>query len=313
MGRPKGTQTALPRAFHSALEEFVFNLSLVRAASANTVQAYVGDLRRLFAHLAGSGLAGPSQVREDHLRAYLIELHEAGREASTVARVRSAVRTFFAFLTDEGVVVQDPSHALKAPRGWKRVPPALSVEEARALMESAQGEKPLELRDRALLEMAYGTGARVSEMLGLVLEDVAWDERIARLLGKGSRTRLVPLGRPAMRALRAYTEKARPVLLTRHRGSRLPRQVFLNARGGRLSRMGFWKILRKRATGAGLGRRVHPHLLRHTYATHLLHGGASLRVVQELLGHARLASTQIYTGVDEPYLQDAHQRYHPRG
>ena len=311
MKAPIKEKQELPRPAAAALEEFLFHLSLVRSLSKLTVAAYEGDLRAMWLSLAANeGIAGPAHVTSAHLRRHLMALHEAGRQPATVARVRSAVRTFFAFLIEEGVIVEDPSADLEAPPGWRRVPRALSVEEATQLLESVSGADPLDLRDRAMLEIAYGTGARVSEVLGLRLDDCGWEERIIRLHGKGARVRFVPIGKSAISAILAYTEGARPLLLPR--GPERSR-LFLNARGGALGRMGFWKILQKRAVAAGLEQRVHPHLLRHSFATHMLRNGASLRVVQELLGHARLATTQIYTSVDQPYLQGMHQRFHPRG
>jgi integrase/recombinase XerD len=316
----------LPARVRSALEEYLFHLSLVRAVSERTVAAYGSDLRSLFRRLAELGVRDPEQVTAGHLREYLVHLGDTrGCERATIARARSAIRSFFAFLADErrehwrGATWEDPAADLPAPRAWRRVPRALSEEEAARLMESVAGSSPLDLRDRAMLEVAYGTGLRVSELLSLALEDCLWDSAgpgcLLRITGKGQRTRIVPTGGSATRALRAYTENARPALLAKGRGRRShePAVVFLNARGRPLSRMGFWKILRQRALSAGLGEGVHPHLLRHTYATHLLRAGASLRVVQELLGHARLATTQIYTSVDESYLQGMHRRYHPRG
>lgn len=309
----EGTSAAaLPTRLARALEEFLFHLSLVRGASPRTVSAYGSDLEAFCHFLAERGRNGPARVEEEDLRTYLIELHERGRQPTTVARARSAIRSFFAFLLDEGLVSRDPSAEVETPSGWRRIPHALKIEEVTALIESVRGETPLDLRDRALLECAYGTGARASELLGLQPAACLWEEGLVRLEGKGGRTRLVPLGTPARRALRAYIVHGRPILAAR-RGGDQPEEIFLNARGGALGRMGFWKILRKRAAGAGLRGRVHPHVLRHTYATHLLHGGASLRAVQELLGHARLATTQIYTSVDDTYLQAMHRRFHPRG
>ena len=315
---PKRTRSApeppsLPAGFTRSLEEFLFHLELVRGASPRTVGAYRSDLHTLFRRLAESGVRGPAHIDTNMLRAHLIALHEWGRRASSVARARSALRTYFAFLLDEGILTDDPSRELPAPRGWLRIPRALTEEQAQALIEKIHGKDLLAGRDRALMECAYGTGARVSELLGLQLQDCLWEERLVRLVGKGRRVRLVPLGTPALEALADYTRVVRPALIaSRKRGIEEPDVVFLNARGGALTRMGFWKILRKRAQEAGLGEGVHPHLLRHSYATHMLHRGASLRVVQELLGHSRLATTQIYTSVDEAYLRSVHQRCHPR-
>ncbi|MFH1145289.1 MAG: tyrosine recombinase [Candidatus Eisenbacteria bacterium] len=310
-----GGEPAVPGTLVQSLEEFLFHMALVRGASPRTVEAYRSDLRILFAKLGKQRVQGPAHITPDHLRRHLIELHESGRRPASVARARSALRSYFAFLLDEGILVEDPSSELPAPRGWKRIPRALTEDQARVLIEHIHGEEPIALRDRALMECAYGTGARVSELLGLRLQDCLWDEQLVRYLGKGRRVRLVPIGDPASKALAAYTEKARPrMLLARHARGDEPEEVFLNARGGCLTRMGFWKILRKRATEAGLAPAgVHPHLLRHSYATHMLHHGASLRVVQELLGHSRLATTQIYTSVDDAYLRSIHERCHPRG
>jgi len=334
-GQTVRVDEALPARVRTALEEYLFHLSLVRAVSERTVAAYGSDLRSLFRRLAELGIRDPEQVTAGNLRDYLVHLGETrGCERTTVARARSALRSFFAFLADErrehwrGATWEDPAADLPAPRAWRRVPRALSEEEATRLMESVAGNSSLDLRDRAMLEVAYGTGLRVSELLSLALEDCLWDAgdepdgaggarrgpgSLLRITGKGQRTRIVPAGRAATEALRIYTEHGRPALLAKGRRSPEPAAVFLNARGRPLSRMGFWKILRQRALSAGLGEGVHPHLLRHTYATHLLRAGASLRVVQELLGHARLATTQIYTSVDESYLQGMHRRYHPRG
>ncbi len=322
--RAPAAHAALPGRVARALEEYLFHLSLVRAVSARTVEAYGSDLTSLFRRLSELGVRDPEEVTATHLRDYLVYLGQVrGQRRASVARARSAIRSFYAFLTDErgsywqGRPLDDPSAQLPAPRAWRTVPRALTEEEAEALIESVKGGGPLEVRDRALLEVAYGTGVRVSELLGFGLEDCLWEEELLRVTGKGARTRILPLGRPAARALRTYTEDVRPLLLAkrgrnRRRGPE-PDTVFLNARGGPLSRMGFWKILRGRAQRAGLREGVHPHLLRHTYATHLLRAGASLRVVQELLGHARLATTQIYTSVDDQYLQGMHRTYHPRG
>ncbi len=313
-GHGLGDVSDLPEAFREALAEYIFHLSMVRAVSKRTVEGYGRDLVAMVRHLAKRGRRGPAQVTPADLQEYVMSIHEAGRQPATVARARSSMRSFFLFLNREGILQSDPASDLDAPRGWQRVPRALTEDQAAALVESVRGDRPLDLRDRALLELAYGTGGRVSELLDLRLDDVLWEERLVRLTGKGARTRLVPLGGPAIDALRAYTVNGRPRLLEKRRSPLAqPAEVLLNARGGRLSRMGFWKILRKRSAEAGLDEGIHPHLLRHTYATHLLRGGASLRIVQELLGHARLATTQIYTSVDEQYLQEMHRQFHPRG
>lgn len=205
----------------------------------------------------------------------------------------------------------DPAADLEAPGRVRDVPRILGETEVESLLESCGGAGPLDRRDRAMVEVAYGSGLRVSELVGLGSEDVDFRESWLRVRGKGRKERMVPLGRPARDALRAYLSHGRPALLGE---SRDPGRIFLNARGRPLSRMGFWLILQRRGSAAGLpGSKLHPHILRHSFATHLLTHGASLRVIQELLGHSSLRTTEIYTTVDRDYLHRMHHEYHPRG
>jgi integrase/recombinase XerD len=220
----------------------------------------------------------------------------------------SAVRTYYRFLVGEGYVVKDPSERLETPKRWRTLPEVLTVAEVERLLAAPTLDDPLVFRDRAMLELAYGAGLRVSEWIGLRVQDVLFDDLLLRVFGKGSKERLVPIGRSAIGAVAVYLRELRPKL-ERGKGKGV---LFLNARGEPLTRMGAWTILRKHVERAGIEKPVSPHTLRHSFATHLLEGGADLRAVQEMLGHADIATTQIYTHVDREYLRSVHRQYHPR-
>src|SRR5207249_1922729 len=239
------------------------------------------------------------------LDAYFAALLKRGRSSGTVARRRSALRGFHRYVARDGGTAPDPLAELPPPRRDRKLPHALSHEDIERLLAQPDGEEPLALRDRALLELAYASGLRVSELLGIEVVHLDLAERGVTVIGKRDKQRGVPFGRAAERSLRAWLERGRPLLA---RDPRV-RTVFVNARGGRLSRMGFWKILRGHARGAGIATRVHPHALRHSFATHLLQGGADLRVVQELLGHASVTTTAIYTHLDRAYLREVHRSF----
>jgi integrase/recombinase XerD len=219
------------------------------------------------------------------------------------------VRTYFRFLVGEGHVLRDPSERLASPKRWRTLPAVLTTEEVDRLLAQPSAETdPLAFRDRAILEFGYATGARVSEMTRVEVKDVLFDEGLVRLFGKGAKERLVPIGRRAQGAVALYLREVRPAL-ERGRGQG---RLFLNARGTPLSRVGIWGILRRYVRAARITRKVSPHTLRHTFATHLLEGGADLRAVQEMLGHADLGTTQLYTKVDRDYLRTVHRKFHPR-
>jgi len=278
-----------------------------RRLSPRTLDAYARDLADYRAFAAHHGLVRWNEAGAVFVDGYFAHLLRRGLSAATVARRRSALRGFHAFL-DRALGVANPVEGRPAPRRDRRLPHALPVEAIERLIAHPEGEGPLALRDRALFEIAYASGLRVSELVGLERPRVDLGARMLTVSGKGDRERSVPFGRAASEALRAYLDRARPLLAPRARHDR----VFVNARGGPLSRMGFWKILRTHARGAGIEGRVHPHALRHSFATHLLQGGADLRVVQELLGHASVTTTAIYTHVDRAYLREVHRTFHPR-
>jgi integrase/recombinase XerD len=268
-----------------------------------TVEAYRRDLASLRTAL-GKQVAGASTAE---IERYLAGLRAQGLAATTIARRAAAIRSFFRHQALLGVRADNPAAELDLPRRTRRLPRTLSPAEAERLIEAAQGTSPRARRDHALLELLYGAGLRVSEAVGLEKGGVDLDERFVRVLGKGSKERVVPIGRPAAEALRGYLAHARPHLDRRHRP-----ELFLNAKGGPLTRAGAFLILRRLAAKAGLDpERVHPHLLRHSFATHLLEGGADLRSVQELLGHADLATTELYTHVSDRRRRDAYFAAHP--
>jgi integrase/recombinase XerD len=290
-------------------EQFQDYLAFERGLSDRTVSAYGRDLARWAAFLKGEGVEGPEDVSAEHLRAWVFALKDAGMAPTSIRRAQSSVRTYYAFLLAEGAVEVDPTERLQSPKIGRRLPEVLSRDEVERFVQAPDEKSRLYWRDRAVLELLYASGLRVSELSELPLTAIDLDEGFLTVFGKGSKERLVPVGAPALRACVRYLRDVRPGL---ERGKGQGR-VFLNARGGPLSRMAIWKLVRESARRAGIVKKVSPHTLRHTFATHLLQGGADLAAVQELLGHADISTTQIYTHVDRDYLRDVHRRYHPRG
>jgi integrase/recombinase XerD len=291
------------------LEGFRDFLALESGHSANTVESYLRDLRRLGEFATARGVRDPARLTRSLLRDFVYLLKDLGLSAASIRRGVSAIRTYFGFLVGEGRVMEDPSDRLESPRRGRTLPPTLSVSEMERLLASPQVDEPLAWRDRALLELAYGAGLRVSELCGLGLTDLLLTENLVRIFGKGGKERLVPIGRSVIGAVSVYLHTKRPAL---DRGKSKGR-VLLNARGEPLSRVGAWGVVKRARQRAGITKQVTPHTLRHSFATHLLEGGADLRAVQEMLGHADLSTTQIYTHVDREYLRSIHKQFHPRG
>jgi integrase/recombinase XerD len=291
------------------LESFRDFLALEAGHSANTVESYLRDLRRLGEFATSRGIRNPAHLNLRVLRAFVYQLKDLGLSAASIRRAVSAIRTYYGFLAGEGRVTDDPSDRLESPRRGRVLPETLSVREVEALLGAPHVDQPLAWRDRALLELAYGGGLRVSELCGLALTDLLLSENLVRVFGKGGKERLVPIGRSVIGAASVYLHTLRPTL---DRG-KSKNKVFLNARGEPLSRVGAWAVVRRATQQAGITKRVTPHTLRHSFATHLLEGGADLRAVQEMLGHADLSTTQIYTHVDREYLRSIHKQFHPRG
>ena len=294
-------------SFH--LEVFDNLLSLEKGSSANTRDAYRRDMERLIEYAAMKGIADPTALTPKLLREYVYYLKDIGLAPASIRRSISATRTYFKFLLGEGLLPKDPSEKLETPKAWRTLPEVLTVAEVEKLLGSPQIDEPLAFRDRALFELAYGAGLRVSEWITLQVRDLALEEGLVRVFGKGSKERLVPLGRRAIGSVATYLAELRP-RLDKGKGAGI---LFLNARGEPLSRMGAWKILKQHVDRSGISKHVTPHTLRHSFATHLLEGGADLRAVQEMLGHASIATTQIYTHVDRDYLRKVHKQFHPRG
>jgi len=290
------------------LEPFRDYLALEAGHSENTVRAYRRDLRRLGEFALSRGVRNPGDVTRALLRDFVYLLKDLGLSPATIRREVSAIRTYFGFLIGEGRLSVDPSDRLESPQHGRRLPETLTVGEVNAILAAPQVEEPLAWRDRAFLELAYGAGLRVSELCGLGLTDLLPSEGLVRVFGKGGKERLVPIGRGVIGAVSTYLHTVRPSL---DRGKSAGR-VLLNVRGEPLSRVGAWGIVKRCTRRAGITKRVTPHTLRHSFATHLLEGGADLRAVQEMLGHADLSTTQIYTHVDREYLRSVHKQFHPR-
>lgn len=299
--------------FEEHVDAFCAYLRLERNASDATVEAYGRDLTALAKHLQSAGAGHELPDRED-IVGFIVERMDAGLSAQSIQRALSACSSFFRFLRDEGLAVADPVAEVNRPRARRPLPSVLSVDEATRLVEAPSGDAPAAVRDRALLELLYGCGLRVSEAVGLTAARVHWDRGLLHLRGKGRKERLVPFGGPAGAALRRWLEHGRPPLLRRRveRGGARHDHVFTNLRGGPLSRQAAHAIVKQHAVTAGITRKVSPHTLRHSYATHLLAGGADLRTVQLLLGHADLGTTQIYTHVERTQMEETFRRYHPR-
>jgi integrase/recombinase XerD len=306
--------SALTRAVRTYLD----HLSVERGLADNTLKSYRRDLRRYLGFLDHEGIGELSAITEQTVAGFLMALREGDSEhpplsASSAGRTVVAVRGFHKFAVRDGLAASNPSAGVKPPSPAKRLPKALPLSDVEAILEAAGAPgTTLSMRDRALLEVLYGTGARISEAIGLDIDDIDLDEGTVLLRGKGSKERLVPVGSFAREAVQAYVVRARPELVAASTGPTTGGAVFLNARGGRLSRQSAWAVIVKAAERAGVTAEVSPHTLRHSYATHLLEGGADVRVVQELLGHASVTTTQVYTLVTVDSLREVYAAAHPR-
>ncbi|HEY0227495.1 MAG TPA: site-specific tyrosine recombinase XerD [Mycobacterium sp.] len=302
------------------LQGYLEHLTIERGVAANTLSSYRRDLRRYSKHLSDRGIEDLAKVGEDDVSEFLVALRRGDPDsgatalsAVSAARALIAVRGLHRFAAAEGLAELDVARAVRPPTPGRRLPKSLTIDEVLALLEGAGGDGaadgPLTLRNRALLELLYSTGSRISEAVGLDVDDIDTQARTVLLRGKGGKQRLVPVGRPAVQALDVYLVRGRPELARRGRGTPA---IFLNVRGGRLSRQSAWQVLQDAAAAAGITSGVSPHMLRHSFATHLLEGGADVRVVQELLGHASVTTTQIYTLVTVHALREVWAGAHPR-
>jgi integrase/recombinase XerD len=289
------------------VKRFLDHLFLECGLSGATVTAYKSDLAEFWDHLIENEVE-PSEISMDDVQQHLIALHRRSLSLNSIVRHLAAVKVFLRYLFAEGVLRRDIAYLIESPKRWKTIPDAPRYDQVEALLKAPSPDHDFYLRDRALLEMLYATGMRVSEVVHLPVDQINLRLGYVRCLGKGSRERVIPLGRVAIDAVADYLEYLRPRLLGERRSSAL----FLSRTGRPLDRTNIWRLVRKYALAAGHNGHLSPHTLRHCFATHLLDGGADLRVVQELLGHASLVHTQVYTHVHEARLQQVHRRYHPR-
>ncbi|WP_214740969.1 MULTISPECIES: site-specific tyrosine recombinase XerD [unclassified Exiguobacterium] len=291
----------------SHIESFLQYMTVEKRMSANTRQAYASDLTQYASTLTQLEVEDWNEVTRSHIVKHIEELSQAGRASSSLRRAVSSIRMFHHHLKLTGVTTTDPSLYLETPKAEKQLPDTWSQAEVERLLDSVPTSDPLSLRDRAMLELLYGTGMRVSELLGLDLDDLQFELGYLQCEGKGERARIIPVSSVAQGFVERYIQQARNGL-----GGRETEALFLNGRGGRLSRQGFWKMIKRRAKLAGIDKEITPHVLRHSFATHLLENGADLRAIQQMLGHADLATTQVYTHVNKSRLQDVYRKHHPR-
>ena len=300
----------------TSVRTFLDHLAVEKGASPNTVAAYRNDLSQLLEHFAGPSRDGDrltqwSQLDQATLTNYLASLYERGYSTTTVARKIASTKSFFNFLAEEGVVSEDPTERLFSPRVGRSLPKALSIEEVVRLLDAPmKADTPEALRDAAMLELLYASGLRVTELVSLNLRDINIMDHWVRCLGKGSKERIVPLHRRSIERIVTYIERARAKLLGQDRERE--KALFVNRRGERLTRQGFWLLLKGYAQEAQIQGSITPHMLRHSFATHLLNHGASLRYVQELLGHASISTTQVYTHLSNDRIREEYERAHPR-
>jgi len=297
-------------SLHRQVDAFLDYLAVEKGLSQNTLESYGRDLNRFLVHLEERhGLGDARDVTSDHMISHIVELRKGGLNSRSVNRALAAIRGFFRYLLREGLIEESPVSEILSAKALVHLPHTLGREEMERLLEQPDDATPLGLRNRAMMEFMYATGIRVSELMSLTLNQLNWQVGYVLVRGKGDKERIVPVGRAAFHHLRQYLERSRPALL---KGSRTD-VLFLNRSGRGMTRQGFWKIIRQYAALAGIRKRIHPHVFRHSFATHLLEGGADLRSVQVMLGHADISTTQIYTHVSRERLKEIHRKFHPRG
>ncbi len=290
------------------IELFINYLSVERGLADNTLLAYRRDLNKYVADLGDRGITGAAQVKRDHVTEFIYRQKEAGLSTSSICRNLAAIKMFHRFLAREHLAANDPTTLVETPKQWKRVPDVLSQKEVEAIIAAAQGTKWQQIRDYAILTLFYASGMRVSELVNVQLENVNFDLGYVRCVGKGRKERIIPIGQRSREAVRRYCDIVRGKLLK----SRLCSELFLSRLGRKITRQCIWKLIKSYAQKANLPKTIKPHTLRHTFATHLLEHGADLRSVQEMLGHADISTTQIYTHVDRERLKSVHKQFHPR-
>ena len=291
------------------VENFLNYLSVERSLSGNTIISYQRDLKKYLKYLKDSHINSLSQTVRKNISDFMFSLKDGGLSAVSIARNLAAIKVFYRFLVRERILTTDPSSLLDSPKLWKKIPDVLSVDEVEVLLKVPDLKTARGLRDKAILELMYATGLRVSEAVNLKIQDVNSDVGFLRCIGKGSKERIVPLGKESLTAIKKYLEGARPKLARGNNGDSF---LFLSRLGKKISRQSFWKLIKDYAQRARIKKNIRPHTLRHSFATHLLERGADLRSVQEMLGHADISTTQIYTHIDKNRLKMIHKNFHPR-
>ena len=294
---------------HETLDKYLNYLLVERGVAQNTLESYGRDLRRYLAFIAQKGLTDFKEALPETIVEYLVSIKNEGLSANSMNRALAALRGFYKYLLMEKLIEQTPLADIELAKVWMRLPDTISKEEMQIILAQPGDKTPAALRDTAMLELLYATGIRVSELINLKMHSINWQVGFLTVMGKGSKERIVPIGKTAYDCVRMYVDKARPQLLQ----EKSTEVLFLNRFGGKFTRQGFWKMVIRYTRQAGLQKKVHPHTFRHSFASHLLEGGADLRTVQVMLGHADISTTQIYTHITRERLKEIHQKYHPRG
>lgn len=292
------------------LKEYLTILRFEKNLSDNTINSYQNDIRNFLSYCCQSNITDLNDVKSSDLSKYFELQRSAGKDSSTSARYMSSLKGFFGYLQDNNYIEVNPTEKLLSVKKSRKLPAVLSIQEIELILNSPDTNDLTGLRDKAILELFYSSGLRVSELINLKINDLFFNDEVIRVFGKGSKERIVPIGSSAIKWVNEYLIKARPSL---EKKSKSQNFVFLNKRGSKLSRMWIWKIVSKYSSDAGIKKEIHPHTFRHSFATHLLEGGADLRAVQEMLGHADISTTQIYTHINREYIKQVHKDHHPRG
>jgi integrase/recombinase XerD len=292
------------------LDEYLSVLKLEKNLSQNTVESYRNDLINLIQFLQNYNIDDPQRIKSNHLADFFKFLKEAGLTSSSASRYHSSLKGFFSYLFQNKYITENPVEKIPTPKLSRKLPQVLTISEIDKILIQPDTSMKLGLRDKAVLELFYACGIRVSELINLKISGLFFLEEIIRVFGKGSKERLVPIGSSAIKWITEYLKQSRPLLEKKNKSENY---LFLNTRGTKLSRMGVWKIVDRYVKEAKISKEVHPHTFRHSFATHLLEGGADLRAVQEMLGHVDISTTQIYTHIDRDYIKQVHRDFHPRG
>jgi len=299
----------IPQSFQKIYKDYLNYLNFEKGLSKNTINSYAIDLRNYLIFLDENNIKNLSEVISQHISDFLSLLNEMGLEDTSRRRYLSSIRTFHKYLLMSKLTDNDESEKIDLPRSAKKLPETLSLAEIDAMLEQIDTATNAGIRDRAIIETLYACGLRVSELRNLTSRNIIWEYEILQIIGKGSKERIVPIGKSAQFWLKEYIEKVRPIFLSINSDNQF---IFLNQRGNQLTRMGIWKIIQNYAAKIGIAEKVSPHTFRHSFATHLLEGGADIRAVQEMLGHSDISTTQIYTHLDKEYIKEVHRHFHPK-